>query len=235
MAFRDMIDTISDSARNSMSRLRIERYRTHLTMLVAAAFIIGVGSVVHGWYVDKRERAASESLVQCMQLYASAQENNQLWPQVEAACKAGYAEHRASHMAPLFTEYRVNALLAQGKKIDALYHANNDRRLIAQTSPLYSGFEVKRCIMILDATDQELTEAEFGVSVEKARDNALQKLTQLAADTKNPQRDMALYYAGLYAWSKNDLQTAKNMWQQLCSLEGSPYAQLVQDRVQSVV
>ena len=69
----------------------------------------------------------------------------------------------------------------------------------------------------------------------------LKRLEELAADTKNEQRDEALYYVGLYNWQHNDTAKAKEAWETLANLPSknedqvSPWMQLVAERLNLLV
>jgi predicted Zn-dependent protease len=164
-------------------------------------------------YAGNREKNAQKELAACMELYekaAGAGEMATLWPSVEMACKLGHERYSGSSLAPYFLSYQADALIKQNKMDEAITIMNEMVHALSPRSPLYHVYATKHALMQMDATDNAVRAA------------GLLALEKLAADTNNEQRDEALYYLGLYHWHNNDASQAKEAWQTLMSLPGSP-------------
>jgi hypothetical protein len=71
------------------------------------------------------------------------------------------------------------------------------------SSPLYTLYATKRALIAIDLGKEE----------------GLEQLKTLGYDENNKQRDVALYYLGLYYWSNNDIDGARQVWETLVSLK----------------
>ncbi len=66
----------------------------------------------------------------------------------------------------------------------------------------------------------------------------LDDLQRIANDTVRADRDMALYYLGLYYWSQEDVDKARTVWSELLPLvtaePASPWAQLAAQKIEQL-
>lgn len=189
---------------------RADYLRWGLSLLV----ILGVvSSAVFGyrWYITKRETAAHKTLSECMYAYAKAQVGQEKWLNVEQLCTTAYEKHSSSYIAPYFIALQAETALQQNNLAQAVILFEKALSNMSRTSPLYGLYAVKRALVELDDEGQ----AQRG----------LQHLQALADDTNNINRDMALYYLGLYHWMHNDTQAARVAWQTLKSLQSAEQQQ----------
>lgn len=204
------------------------RQATNTLVLGAFAMIALLGLWwVYGQFAGQKEKDAQKTLASCIELYdqaVGASETSVPWATVETACKRAYDEHSGSNLAPYFLAYQAEALAKQNKIDEAVTVMTQMIKSMSTSSPLYNSYATKLALMQIDSTDSA-THAQ-----------GLKKLEELAADTKNEQRDEALYYVGLYYWNLNDSVKAKEAWQTLAELspnpeEASPWMQLVSQRL----
>jgi len=218
MKMRNFMTMVSDFSKQQFSHVKIERYRKELSIALTVIFFVGIGGLVYRWYVEKREVAASYAFAQCMKSFEHAKSDVSKWPGVLEQFEAGYKEHKSSTLAPYFLAYEAEVYLNMGNREQALQTLRSVT--IAKSSLLYGGYAVKTALLEIDIADAAV---------------GLQSLQDLAKDTHNSARDMALYYLGLYHWSQNDVAQAKIAWQDLVQLDNSPYAAAAQDRLQYLV
>lgn len=93
---------------------------------------------------------------------------------------------------------------------------------IPKDSPFYYLYSTYLALMKFDSIDATIKE------------QGLELLKKLSNDMKNPFQDMALYYLGLQAWSKDDLEMTKFYWKKLAQSfsTDSQWAQWAQVRLE---
>lgn len=174
-----------------------------------AAIFVGVlavgGALFFGYrsYTVSKERAAQLDLGEGLREYSNAQMREGLWPDVEELFKAGHDRNKGSRLAPYFTFFQANALIEQNKKEEALLLMDQALNNLPSSSSLYSMYATKRAL----------------INIDLGKEVGVEQLKQLAYDEKNLQRDLPLYYLGLYYWSKDDLDAAQSQWELLVSLK----------------
>lgn len=155
------------------------------------------------WWVIKRERAAQYDFASLMTEYDTvSHEKDPQWSALLEKFEKNYDKHSHSSLLPYYLGYKVQILLAQDKKDEALATLNS---MIATmpASPLLALYEMERALMQLDSADEQV------------KVTALQMLKNLANDTDNMFRDSAQYYLGRYYWSQNNIEDAREIWQKL--------------------
>lgn len=221
MAFKDMI-------KHGMY-VGKQRYRAFVDENGWQAQVTTIGLVVvlvvfGGYWLYKKYSLQSEQNAQrmfmgCMDMVNRAEENPHLWQNVEQVCDQ-YALEK-SVLRPYFIAYKAEALIKQGKLADAA--AALDQAIPLMKDPAIAMlFKTKRALVRMDSADQ--AEQQKG----------LKDLEELAYDAKNPSRDMALYYVGLYYWRIDDREHARKAWKELEAISPrednakvSPWALLV--------
>lgn len=181
-------------------------------------------------FAGQKEKDAQKTLASCIELYdqaAGASETSIPWSTVETACKRAYDEYAQSALAPYFLSYQAEALIKQNKNDEAITVMTQMMNSMSKSSPLYNIYATKLALMQIDSADSAI------------HAQGLKRIEELAADSKNEQRDEALYYVGLYYWHHNDMVKAKEAWQTLVELspqeEGeSPWKQLISERLASI-
>lgn len=204
------------------------RKATHGLVLGALAMLALLGAWwVYAYFAGQKEKEAQKSLASCIELYDQASgsaETSIPWSSVESACKRAYDEHSGSNLAPYFLGYQAEALIKQNKLDEAVTVMAHALQSMASSSPLYNLHATKLALMEMDSAESA------------TRAQGLKRLEELAVDTKNQQRDEALYYLGLYHWHANDVVKAKEAWQTLAEFSSSSqvpsvWMQLVSDRL----
>jgi hypothetical protein len=135
-------------------------------------------------------------------------------------------------MAPYFLVMQADAMLGGNKKElkkQAMLLFDQARSLLPKTSPLSYLYATKQALVSIDTYEGNSDNADESWGVDQ--------LKKLAIDAKNPQRDVALYYLGLYYSSKNQADQATATWKELVALhEGqktaSPWASRAQAALQ---
>jgi predicted Zn-dependent protease len=169
------------------------------SFLVAIIFLF----FAHKLWVIKRERAAQYDFAFLMTEYDTmSREKNPQWSELLEKFEKNYDKHSNSSLLPYYLGYKVQILLAQDKKEEALVILD---KMIADMpgSPMLALYEMEQALIQLDSNDGELNQV------------ALQALKTLADDTDNMFRDSAQYYLGRYYWAQNQIDDAREVWQQL--------------------
>jgi len=115
-------------------------------------------------------------------------------------------------------------LLNQNKREEALTTLDTMINTMPE-SIMLSLYQTERALIQLDSDD------------ESVKSTGLNTLISLAHDTNNKNRDTAQFYLGGYYWAKNDINAAREIWQQLVDeqhdekLAPSPWMSLVQDKL----
>jgi hypothetical protein len=171
-----------------------------------------------------KNQEAQKILSVCLEEYARAMNGAiDSWPTVEMSCQLGYEQHKNADVAPYFLALHVEALLHQGKKdaVQPLLEAMIQR--ISPSSPLYHLYKTKKALIELDAEDVQIAK------------QGLEELRAMAQDKKNSNRDLALYYLGLYYWTHNQAADAQVEWKELAAqYPSSPWAQVVSAQLQQM-
>lgn len=174
-------------------------------ILIGVIVIGGVAFFGYRKYRVSREVAAQLDFGQGLREYMRGAVRETMWPEVQEIFKAGYDRNKSSSLAPYFRLFEANALIEQEKKEEALVIMNEALSMLSSSSPLYTMYATKRALLNIDL----------------GKDDGLEQLKQLAHDEKNVQRDLSLYYLGLYYWSKNDIDAAQREWRLLISLKNN--------------
>jgi predicted Zn-dependent protease len=153
------------------------------------------------WWGIRRERAAQYDFAFLMTEYDTMiREKNEQWSELLEKFEKNYEKHSNSSLLPYYLGYKVQILLAQDKKEEALGVLD---AMIADMpgSPMLALYEMERALIQLDSDDTELNAV------------ALQALHKLAEDTHNIFRDSAQYYLGRYYWANDEIDKAREIWQ----------------------
>ncbi|HLJ31519.1 MAG TPA: hypothetical protein VKU36_03725 [Candidatus Babeliales bacterium] len=219
---------IQNSTRSSFLRTVsdfINSNGKHLCMLFSFfALIIGL-FFAHKLWVGHREKAAQYDFSILMTEYETLlRDKDAQWSELLEKFEKNYAKHSSSSLLPYYLGYKVQILLHQNRKDEAL--ATLDTMITNLVgSPLLALYEMERALIQLDSDNGELQNA------------GLKTLQSLATDTDNMHRDSAQYYLGSYYWAHNEVDKAHEMWKQLVSeqrdekLAPSPWVQQVQQQL----
>lgn len=199
-------------------------------IIATGMLILGfIGFYGYRTYRTYQEQAAQKVLSECIHEYEKAIIDSSLLPNAELVFKVGYETHKSSKLAPYFLAYRADIVHKQDKKEEAFTLMNELLSIMPQSAILYTSYAIKRALMRMELAD------------ETQRKTGLEELQTIANNTNNDQRDEALYYIGLYHWSKDELAQAKLAWTDLIQLkkgdraEQSPWAVVVQEKLAQIV
>jgi hypothetical protein len=176
------------------------------------------------WIINKEQSAQYDFSVLMTEFETVSREKDPQWSPLLEKFETQYKKHAGSSLLPYYVGYKVQILLAQDKKDEALVTLDN---MIAELSgsPLIAMYEMERALIQLDVDDAKLN--EVGESTLKA----------LAQDQSNIYRDSAQYYLGRYYWANNQLVEARAIWQQLVDeqrdekMAPSPWVDQVQQQL----
>jgi len=164
-----------------------------------------------------RNQEAQKILSVCLEEYVRAiNGSEELWPTVEMNCQLGYEQNSSSDLAPYFLAIKVEALLHQGKKEAVQPLLDTMMNGFSASSPLYHLYQTQKALIELDSDDAN--------NVKKG----LETIKSLAENKQNNNRDLALYYLGLYHWAHDQITEAQEPWQELVQqFPTSPWAKPV--------
>jgi len=193
-------------------------------MIAMAVLGLGVAGTFGYWfYRQQQEEAAQLAFVTCIEEFNGAQQNPAQWPTVSLAAMTGYRQHSGSSLAPYFMALEAQSLIGQGKLNEAITTLDRVIGAIAKNSPLYFIYSIQAARMKLDSNDDAL------------KNSGLRDLDALAQNTKNKNRDEALYYLAQYYRSQKSFDRAQELLNQLIvafpegGLASSPWTILAQE------
>ncbi len=170
-----------------------------LTVIVAAL----AGYWGYRWWQHKREAAAQKALSECLYAYQEALQGKgeSTWGNVASLCNVGYDQNSFSTLAPYFEMFNAAALLKKGDRENAIRTMEAAINDLSDHSPFLNLYKTKLALVKLDD--------------EMSAQEGLQMIKALAENKNNENRDMALYYLGLYYWTQRNTQDAKVQWKTL--------------------
>jgi len=215
--------------KDTRTSIQSYRYGRETTVLLAIVLLAFAGFWGYRWWHRQRESAAQKSFSECLYAYQEAsQGKDESWSNVAMLFNLGYEQHQSSSLAPYFLVFHADALLKQGKREDALSKLDEAIKKLPADSPVLSLYKTKLALVQLDDEDKAVSEA--GCVALKA----------LAENKENEDRDMALYYIGLYYWTQNNIKEAQAIWQQLVDafkhekIGASPWAILARTKLEQI-
>jgi predicted negative regulator of RcsB-dependent stress response len=207
--FKNISDTIYANNKN------VVRVFAFVALLVVLFF-------AHKLWVINREQSAQYDFAALMTEFETiSRDKDPQWSALLEKFETQYQKHANSSFLPYYLGYKVQILLAQDKKDEALLTLD---KMITDMpgSPIIALYEMERALVQLDVVDAKLNEV------------GLETLKTLAHDKDNMYRDSAQYYLGRYYWAHNQTADARTIWQQLVDeqrdekMAPSPWVQEVQ-------
>lgn len=204
------------------SKERNTRYVRVLVIVAVIVLVVGLSIFGYRWYRLNQEERAQEAFSACMNEYEKAERDEKLWPNAELVFRQGYQENSSTAIAPHFLAFQAEALSRMNKPEEARMAMEKAASLLSSSSPVYHMYKTKHALMMLEAADATVSQ------------KGLELLIQQAHDETNANRDMALYYLGLYYLEKDELQKAIIEWKTLKQVASqtpeSPWAQLALEK-----
>jgi predicted negative regulator of RcsB-dependent stress response len=180
------------------------------------------------WYQQHRNRAAQYDFGILLDAYTKEQENEKPdFAPIAQQAQAGLQKHKRSALAPLFVVLQADALVAAGKKDEAV-HVMADYESQVSHSVFAPLFLTKCAVMRVDSAD------------EGERQKGIEQLQRLAHDMHNVFRDDALYHLFMYYWTQGDVAQARLIGQTLVDAYGhdmqapSPWLAPVAERLDTL-
>jgi tetratricopeptide (TPR) repeat protein len=179
----------------------------------------------HKLWVINRERSAQYDFSALMTEYETmSREKDPQWSALLEKFESSYAKHSSSSLLPYYLGYKVQILLAQDKRDEALTTLDTMINDLPGAS-MVALYEMERALIQLDDTNSDLNVA------------GLETLKTLANDKDNMFHDSAQYYLGRYYWANNQIDDARVVWQQLVDeqrdekMAPSPWVNQVQEQL----
>lgn len=196
-----------------------------LSLIFAFFVFLVMAFFAHKLWVVRREQAVQYDFSSLMTEYETMlHEKDPEWSVLLEKFEQNYKKHANSFLLPYYLGYKVRILLNQNKKDEAL--ATLDKMIVDMPgSPILSLYQMERALMQLDNTDDAV------------KVTGLETLKKLSQDSNNKFRDSAQYYLGRYYWAMNQVDLAREVWQQLVDeqhdeiMSPSPWVSHVQDKL----
>ena len=198
----------------------------NINKVLAFLVLLIVFFFAHRLWVANREQSAQYDFSALMAEYENmSREKDPQWSALLEKFETNYKKHSHSSLLPYYLGYKVQILLAQDKRDEAL--ATLDRMIADMPgSPMIALYEMERALIQLDSTDDAMNSI------------GLDALKMLAQNNDNMFRDSAQYYLGRYYWAQNQIDdAAREVWQQLVNeqrdekIAPSPWVNQVQEQL----
>jgi predicted negative regulator of RcsB-dependent stress response len=210
-----------------------EALRQKNTKIVIA--LIGLTAIGFGvyfafkWHNVKIQQNAQRSFSEAVDTYKEAflqsfeqsnKDSKAKWDEVELAFSVGHSQNPNSTISPFFLAYESDAQLKLGKIEEAYKTLNEAIEKMPKDSPYYYLYKIKSALIEIDKIDEH---------------KGIVNLNNLVTDKNNTFKDMASFYLGEYYWSKNDINKAKEQYQNALSYNPeSPWANLSKSKLQKI-
>jgi predicted negative regulator of RcsB-dependent stress response len=197
---------MNPSVHNFLNSLQSDKNLRYLGLL-AGAVVIGV--VVWGGYYlysSKKAEEAQYALSQAVSEYEKALQGDgkdTRWDEVVHGFQTAYDRYSSTWAGPYLLAYKAQALLHNNNYAEALPAMTTSVASMKKSAPLYYFFATSLALMKADSTDEKIKAA------------GLKELDDLGENHRNPERERALYYSGLYASQAGDKQKAASVWRVL--------------------
>lgn len=207
----------------------VEEQSKPLCVLFSCILVLMIMCFAYKWWTVKREREAQYDFSVLMTEYETiSHEKNPEWSELLKKFEKKYEKHSSSSLLPYYLNYKVQILLHQDKRDEALVLLD---KIVGEVrhSPLIFLYQMEQALLQLDSPEAEV------------KNKGLNVLIDLAHNSDNQYRDSAQFYLGRYYWTMNDIEGARNIWQQLVDeqrdekLAPSPWAYYVQDKLNTVI
>ena len=216
MAFRAMIDKVHTYFAPEKKQSP-NPYVFYACATVGAIAFVAAGVGGYRWYRTYQEQKAQEVFSSCMREYERAEQDPTLWPNAELVFRLALEQNPNATLTPSLLAFQAEALLHMNKPEQALACMKQAVAMMPPSSLLLNLYTTKCALMMMDSSDAAIQQ------------EGLTSLTTLAYNKANSSRDMALYFLGLYHWSHDTLDKARDTWSELLPLAAaepaSPWAQ----------
>ncbi len=167
---------------------------------VAGVVLAIAGGIGFNWYWKATQEAAQKDFFELLRYYDAPGDHK--WGTVEKEYGQAYDRNKRAGIGPMFRVYQADALAAQGKQDEAVALIEEVAGSIANRE-IKDFMKLKLALMKLDSKQ---------AAVQK---DGLVSLKAIAENTSHCAHEAGLYYVGYFFFVQNDMQQAKNYWQQL--------------------
>ncbi len=209
----------------NISRFMYANDKNILRAVIFVALLIVLFFARKLWIINKEQSAQYDFAALMTEFETVSREKDPQWSPLLEKFETQYQKHSSSSVLPYYLGYKVQILLAQDKKEEALVTLDKMIADMLPESALIALYEMERALIQLDIDDAKLNEI------------GLDMLKMLAQDKGNIYRDSAQYYLGRYYWSNNQVADARAIWQQLVDeqrdekMAPSPWVDQVQQQL----
>lgn len=198
--------------------------------IMAVILVAVAGASWYGYtnYSAGKAAEAQKVLMDCLAQFDKAeQDKNTNWTTMQEVVSVAYDAQKNSKAAPYLLALESDAFTHLNKKEEALDRMEKAVSSLSTGSPLYYLYKTKYALMKMDGDQKSI---ESGIAL----------LKELANDASNKENDQACFYLGLYYWSQDNLDAAKQAWEPLMKLahegEGSsPWAVRAQEKMKLLI
>lgn len=203
--------------------------KKHSKESLIALALLGVclaGGYGYWVYRVQQEEAAQMALSTCLDELKNAFHDETQWPTVNLASVTGYRQHSNSSLAPYFLAIEAQSLIAEGKLSEAISTMDRILSMLSKNSPFYYLYALEAAALKLDGNDETI------------KNVGLRDLEALAMNTKNKNRDQALFYLATYYENQGNSERQKEILHNLVvsfpegGVAASPWAALAQEKLQ---
>lgn len=214
----------TNSVLQKVSRVIYANDKNVMRVVALVAFLVVLFFARKLWMINREQSAQYDFSALMTEFETVSREKDPQWSSLLEKFETQYKKHSSSSLLPYYLGYKVQILLAQDKKEEALVALD---KMITDLSgsPLIALYEMERALIQLDVDDAKLNEI------------GLDTLKTLAQDKDNMHRDGAQYYLGRYYWANNQVADARAIWQQLVDeqrdekMAPSPWVDQVQQQL----
>ncbi len=214
----------TNSVLQKVSRVIYANDKNVMRVVALVAFLVVLFFARKLWMINREQSAQYDFSALMTEFETVSHEKDPQWSSLLEKFETQYKKHSSSSLLPYYLGYKVQILLAQDKKEEALVALD---KMITDLSgsPLIALYEMERALIQLDVDDAKLNEI------------GLDTLKTLAQDKDNMHRDGAQYYLGRYYWANNQVADARAIWQQLVDeqrdekMAPSPWVDQVQQQL----
>ena len=203
--------------------------KTILSLLVGAGLLVG-GFYGYRYYQTAKNQKAQRILSEVLSEYERALETNSVeaWGNLASLAALGYQQHKSAGSAAYFLAIESEAVRRQGDYQKAFVLLDQAIAGVPSRSAVNNLYKTKQALMKIDNADAGI------------KQQGLDELIALGSNSKNSNRDLALYYVGYYYWVNDNLVQAEKAWNELIALDStdkratSPWAVMAQSKLQQV-
>ena len=184
-----------------------------IRVLIAIIAVLLIGTAAWGarnYFSVRRMRDAHQAFVDGLKEFEkniAAEADQRQWGDVVRAFDAAHKRYGQTAFGPSFAAYKARALIYGNKHEEAIKAMAQAVASLKKSSPFFYIYSVDLALMKIDSDDKSISA------------DGRKELDALAENLKNPQRDYALYYAGLYALNHNEKQKVRLMWDRIAQAD----------------